>query len=557
MATARVPLPTVPRALEAEVSVLGGMLTDGDAAARAAGALEAWMFSELRNRQVFHAMRRLLQRGSILDPITVSEELEAAGELEEAGGMSRLAELLDATPTAANIVFHVNILLDRAERRREIDAARQVIADAEDHELELEEIRARRVQRFEEVDEDAKVGREEPPVLTGHELFSEPVIPPDWLLRGVFQRSRQGALYSRPGLGKSMLARHVSVCVGSGQSALGSLATAGGRVLWVTAEEDRDDLRRGLMMAAAGNEIDLETVLDNLSVLPLREYDFQLGDAADRAWLERVIEEVEPTLIVLDAIASLSGVDLKDDQEVMPLLRWGSRISTAHETTVLWLAHDKKDREADDLEALFGSRQNAAQMDFAYRLLPVKGSQDVLLRCTKMRGAAAPKDLTIEVVIQPDELHSMRVTTGMSRVSHRVPDTKAIKAYLEANPGTSMSRVRDTVAEELKRRPTDVGQAVHELMRQGLIENKGSSTRFKLHWVESEPCPAVSEHVPDTLRSHRVPRVPPPVGWDHGDTGHAPGALNTKTYPCSECGRHRFPKPETVCATCRREAVAS
>lgn len=534
-------------ATEAEIAVVGGCLIDPEAILVARRIVTPDMLTVARHRLIYRAMIRAADAGQAIDPVTISEDLSARGELEDAGGLPYLAELLDAVPTAANLEHHAQIVAERAARRREVEAARQVIADADDPSLDLAEVRARRALRFAEVDDEARHEGTEPPVLTGHELFAEPVTPPNWLVSPLFQRARQGVIYSRPGLGKSMLSRHIVTCLTVGAPVLGRYTTTPGRVLWVTAEEDRDDLRRGLAMTAAGNGVDLDRVLDHLTVLPLREHDFRLGDAGDRAWLDRLIGEISPALVILDAAASLSGADLKDDMEVMPLMRWGSRVSTSHETTVLWLAHDKKDREADDLEALFGSRQNAAQMDFAYRLLPVKHSQDVLLRCTKMRGAAAPNEITIEVVIRPDELHSMRATTGMSRVSQHVPTMEAIQAHLTANPGESMSRLRDTVAEALKRRPADVGRDIHSLMRQGFIDNQGSDTRFKLHWVGTEACPTMSHHVPDTAHGQHVPRVPPPVGGDHEDMGHDPANLRLI---------YESPKPHPADAILDDEEVA-
>src|SRR5690606_5138546 len=61
---------------------------------------------------------------------TVSEELKQNDELEAAGGMAYLAELLDAVPTAANLEYHARIVRERALLRRLIDAASQIIRDA-------------------------------------------------------------------------------------------------------------------------------------------------------------------------------------------------------------------------------------------------------------------------------------------------------------------------------------------------------------------------------------------------------------------------------------------
>lgn len=119
-----------PYAPEAEISVLGGMLIDPDAVAKAIEVVDESMFYREPNRRVFRAMSRLFQRGAAIDPVTVSEELKKTDELESVGGMAYLAELLDAVPTAANIEYHAKIVRERALLRRLIEASSQVIRDA-------------------------------------------------------------------------------------------------------------------------------------------------------------------------------------------------------------------------------------------------------------------------------------------------------------------------------------------------------------------------------------------------------------------------------------------
>ncbi len=121
-----------PYAPEAEVSVLGGMLIDGDAVAKAIEIVDDSMFYREGNRRIFRCMARLFQRGEVIDPVTVSEELTKTDELESVGGMAYVAELLDAVPTAANLEYHARIVRERAMLRRLIDASSQIIREAYD-----------------------------------------------------------------------------------------------------------------------------------------------------------------------------------------------------------------------------------------------------------------------------------------------------------------------------------------------------------------------------------------------------------------------------------------
>ncbi|HLU26542.1 MAG TPA: replicative DNA helicase [Longimicrobiales bacterium] len=119
-----------PYAPEAEISVLGAMLIDGDAVAKAVEIVDDGMFYREANRRIFRAMARLFERGQVVDPVTLSEELNKTGELEAVGGVAYLAELLDAVPTAANVEYHARIVRERALLRRLIDASTQIIRSA-------------------------------------------------------------------------------------------------------------------------------------------------------------------------------------------------------------------------------------------------------------------------------------------------------------------------------------------------------------------------------------------------------------------------------------------
>ncbi len=141
MATLPMPDRQPPYAPEAEISVLGGMLIDGDAVARALEIVDDSMFYREANRRIFRSMARLFQRGQVIDPITISEELKKTDELEFIGGLAYLAELLDAVPTAANIEYHARIVRERALLRKLIEASSQIIRDSyEPGERTVEEV---------------------------------------------------------------------------------------------------------------------------------------------------------------------------------------------------------------------------------------------------------------------------------------------------------------------------------------------------------------------------------------------------------------------------------
>ncbi|HEX9891084.1 MAG TPA: replicative DNA helicase [Actinomycetota bacterium] len=121
--TERVP----PHNLEAEESVLGSMMLDGDAIAAVTEILRADDFYRSGHRRIYQVMLGLYGRGEPVDAITAVEELRRTGALEEIGGALYVHHLVESVPTAASAAHYARIVSENALLRRLIDAASQVI----------------------------------------------------------------------------------------------------------------------------------------------------------------------------------------------------------------------------------------------------------------------------------------------------------------------------------------------------------------------------------------------------------------------------------------------
>lgn len=129
-----------PYSLEAEMSVLGGMLLDADAIAKAIEIVDDSMFHREGNRRLFRAVTRLWERGDVIDVVTLSEELKNAGDFDAVGGPAYLAQLLDAVPTAANIEYHAKIVREKALLRRLIEAATSIIQETYENQGDVDQL---------------------------------------------------------------------------------------------------------------------------------------------------------------------------------------------------------------------------------------------------------------------------------------------------------------------------------------------------------------------------------------------------------------------------------
>ncbi|MGY2463042.1 replicative DNA helicase [Vreelandella sulfidaeris] len=126
--TAALKLP--PHSLEAEQSVLGGLMLDNQAWDNVSERLVADDFYRYEHRLVFNVMIHLAEAGQPLDVVTLSEALEARDQLDTVGGLAFLAELARNTPSASNIRAYADIVRERATLRKLIRAANQIADSA-------------------------------------------------------------------------------------------------------------------------------------------------------------------------------------------------------------------------------------------------------------------------------------------------------------------------------------------------------------------------------------------------------------------------------------------
>ncbi|GEM81646.1 replicative DNA helicase [Vibrio superstes] len=118
-----------PHSLEAEQSVIGGLLLDNERWDTVAEKVMATDFYSRPHRLIFEAVKTLLEDSQPLDLITLSEFLERREQLEDVGGFAYLADLVKNTPSAANINAYAEIVAERAVVRSLIGVANE-IADA-------------------------------------------------------------------------------------------------------------------------------------------------------------------------------------------------------------------------------------------------------------------------------------------------------------------------------------------------------------------------------------------------------------------------------------------
>ena len=119
-----------PHSIEAEQSVLGGLLLDNSAWDRIADFLRDTDFYRFDHRLIYQHIDKLINASRPADVITVYESLQSVGKAEEVGGLSYLNALAQNTPSAANIRHYAQIVRDRGILRSLITVSDEISASA-------------------------------------------------------------------------------------------------------------------------------------------------------------------------------------------------------------------------------------------------------------------------------------------------------------------------------------------------------------------------------------------------------------------------------------------
>ena len=119
-----------PHSIEAEQSILGGLLLDNQAWDRMGDLVADTDFYRDEHRRIYRQIRQLLENGKPADVVTVAEVLDGAGEGERTGGLAYLGELAANTPSAANIKRYAEIVRERAVLRQLAATADEIAANA-------------------------------------------------------------------------------------------------------------------------------------------------------------------------------------------------------------------------------------------------------------------------------------------------------------------------------------------------------------------------------------------------------------------------------------------
>jgi replicative DNA helicase len=318
----------LPHDIEAEESVIGSMLIDGESVLKVARFLKPVDFYREKNRFCYEACLDLFRRSEAINQVTVAHQLDIQDRLEDVGGTAYLSHMVSVVPTPVHIEFYGQIVSRTAMMRNLIDAASQISAigyeDTSDVDASLSRaedvlFRVRTTQPSRDfvpireiLDQylQQQAAFAEPSGLMGSPVMTN-FDDMDELLGGL-HRSDMVVLAARPGLGKSTLALNISLNAAKSGNSVGifslemSREQLALRMLASEAEVDSQRLRMGLYSESEERRI-IDTI-GSLSELPIYIDDapFQ-GMVEMRSKARRLTMDRGLDLLVVDYIQLIQG----------------------------------------------------------------------------------------------------------------------------------------------------------------------------------------------------------------------------------------------------------
>ncbi|MGX1226864.1 truncated hemoglobin YjbI [Streptomyces ambofaciens] len=309
---------------EAADAVLGTLLhaEARDLAPDLISALTPEQFPEPRQGELWDLLSSMWAAARPCDPITVTRELRERGDLERLAGPAGAAwlhQLHDAVPTVAHALAYAEVLREEAQWKALAMAGARTMTAVQRREGSAVAAAEASVEAFRAVRDQQHVRQDDLPVDLV-DFLEEADDEPDWVIPGVLARWERLMITAGEGGGKSLLLRQILMRAAAGLHPWKKARIAPVRVLHIDAENAADQARpwlRRMARAAADEGAPVDRDRFMLRMIP---EGLDVTQAADRAWLARMVEHARPDLISIGSLYKLTTNGESDEKAARPIM---------------------------------------------------------------------------------------------------------------------------------------------------------------------------------------------------------------------------------------------
>lgn len=436
----------LPAAADLQAEVISAALFDERAAKELAVLFSEEDFTG-KWRPTARAIIDLVASGDPVTPATVVDSLVSSKQLEEAGGAAHIASLNANVPVAINLDFNARKIKQAALKRRltkELQEAAAEVHTASDFGAAVEVFHRLEAAVKHELE---KAGSGEEKKSSFKLVWAKDLVsrPPDFLLKGLFEKNTLIQIFGDPGCGKSFLAIAWACCIATGKPWCGREVMHNGVVIFIVGE-GHSGLARRLDAWCIRNDIKR----DDLPVI-FSQSAAALSDPEQCTEVIQAIEEIteqagRPVFIVVDTLARNFGpADENSSSDMSAFVDAVSLIRATFEATVLVVhhsGHGNKDRGR-------GSSNLKGALDAEYQVNKIDNTIHI-------RHGKPPKDFDppapiacelrqVELGIEDEDGH--QVTSCILDPAEYVAPEAAKKAPMGQHQITALKVLNDLYAE--------------------------------------------------------------------------------------------------------------
>ena len=418
-----------PQNLDAERSLLGGVMLDNEALDDVLEIIKPPDFYRETHRKIFEAMQSLAGRNEPIDRVTLKGELTALGMLAAVGGEHAI-DLLDITiPSASNLRYYAKLVRDAALRRQTIEACASLTVAAYEQLGAVDALLDNHRERFLSI-----TAPSAPKIESRTISMTEATHPPveRCLVGSLFPFGKASVIYGPSGCGKSVFLSQLAFRVAGGgtRTFLGMHMhdNEPAPVLVYSAEDTFDDWKRKAAAVLAGcDDINIESALPRLHVIYKSEGQARLSEevqvrvdigagetctrresrpTAERLAIIERAKAVQARVVLLETTSRL--VPKEDNEDMAGLLSACGHIADATGAAVILSHHPTKNSSKDNDSRAENARGGGAFINnsrCAVSLFPAEGKT-----IAELEGRGLHFDSRWDVVVleQPKGTSSVR-----------------------------------------------------------------------------------------------------------------------------------------------------
>ncbi|MGD1041492.1 MAG: AAA family ATPase [Sedimentisphaerales bacterium] len=478
----------------AEVAVIGSMIIDPGCIDKVSAIVGPDSFAFPENKTIYQAILDLRETDKPIDGFILRNTLEENKKINEIGGVDYLQKILDSVPSSANAEYYANIVKEKAQRRRLVEAHDEMkrILDSDEPVGEC----VSEIQQIAEGLDGAIEPSDSKPIIKT--LADVKPLPIDWLWFNRIPLGMLTLILGDPGLGKSFLTLYMASRVSTGgawpdRDGIPDNCASKGSVVILTAEDDLSHVVRPRLDAL---EADV-TKIDALEGVKIkdendREHCEYFNLQRDLSALQQAVRSRKDTkLVVIDPLSAYLGgrIDSHKDAEVRSVLRPLVELAEQCSVAVVGVTHLNKNANGKAVYRAMGSLAFLAAARTCWLVTADPNDPDSkrrLLTPAKHNVLIEPTGLAFEIVdgkvVFESEPVTLTADEALSTVSTIEPEAlnKAKTWLVEQLPQGSAVTAADIFrrADEQGIKKGTLRRAKQEL---GVV-SYALSSEGKLHW---------------------------------------------------------------------------